>query len=466
MELGVPAQVLNLTDDFVAHVFMIDWSKSYDRSDVALTNSTTRSRTRSPEFDYVMLNEIRANKNNGEWIELANAADQEIDISGWELVVDGSTIYTFPTGTVIGAFGSGNEYLVVDFTGDQLPNDGANVKLVNGTADVDETDYPSLTTPQSWARYVESETDKPIDNDSPDDWYVSTQLTKGEQNEKTKPSMVVEKTADKTSAAPGEKVTYTVYFNNTGSVSAKNVWINDTIPDGVTFDESSTPHTSKSGNTYRWRYANIPRKFEKSLTISVLVNDTVSDQTILTNFVTLNYTNPDGVWQPGSDSNVSFTVSRPVITVVKTVDKSEAQPGDWLNYTIYYNNSGSANAAHVWVNDTLPDNVTFQSSSDPYESQTGNTYVWHFTDIAPGSHTLTITVTVDLDVPPGITLVNYAFLNYTTQNSYGLEGSSDSASTYIPEFQDMVMPLATMLAVFGLIRRRKVADGVPRTNDR
>jgi uncharacterized repeat protein (TIGR01451 family) len=186
----------------------------------------------------------------------------------------------------------------------------------------------------------------------------------------------------------------------------------------------------------------------------------------MTNFVTLDYANEDEVWQPGSESNVSFTTARPIISVVKTVDKSEAQAGDTLNYTIYYNNTGSASAAHVWVNDTLPDNVTFQSSSEAYESQNGNTYVWHFTDVAPGSHSFTITVTVDADVPPGITLINYAFLNYTTQNSYGLEESSDSASTYIPEFQDVMLPLVIVFAVFALIRRRKVADGVPRTNDR
>ncbi|MFQ5909468.1 MAG: tetratricopeptide repeat protein [Thermoplasmata archaeon] len=466
MELGAPAQILNLTDDFVAHVYMIDWSRSYDRSDIALTNLTSRSRTRSPDGDNIVLNEIRADKKNSEWIELVNPTDNEIDISGWELIVDGATIYTFPTGTKIGAFGSGNEYFVLDFSGDKIPDGGANVKLVNGTTTVDETDYPSLKVPESWARYRESETGRPIDTDSPDDWYVSTSPTKGGPNDRTKPAMVVKKVVDKTSAAPGEQVTYTIYYNNTGYGKAKNVWLNDTLPDGVTFNSSSKDYTSKSGNTYRWFFNTIPQKSKNFLDITVNVNDTVEDLAVLTNFVTLNYTNSDGVWQQGSDSNISFSCSRPVISVVKTVDKFEAQPGDWLNYTIYYNNTGSANAAHVWVNDTLPDYVTFQSSSESYESQNGNTYVWHFTDVAPGSNSFTITVTVDLDAPVGITLVNWAFLNYTTQNSYILEESWDSASTYIPEFQDAILPVVVILAVLGLIRRRRVADGVPRTNDR
>jgi uncharacterized repeat protein (TIGR01451 family) len=466
MELGVSAQFLNLTDDFVAHVFMIDWSKSYDRSDVSLTNSTSRSRTRSPQGDDIVLNEIRPDKKNNEWFELANPTDSEIDISGWEVMVDGVTVYTFAPGTTIGAFGSGNEYLAVDLGGNRLPDGGANVKLVNGTSGIDEIDYPSIKVSESWSRYRESETDRPLDTDSVNDWYVSKSPTKGEMNDQTKPTMVVKKTADKASAAPGEQVVYTIYYNNTGSSRAKSVWLNDTLPDGVTYISSSKGYLSRSGNTYRWYFNNVPSKSENSFTITVQVNDTAADQAVLANFITLNYTNNNDIWQPGSDSTVSFTVSRPIIAIVKTVDKSIAQPGDTLNYTIYYNNTGSANAAHIWVNDTLPDNVTFQSSSDPYESQTGNTYVWHFTDVAPGSHSFTITVTIDLDVPPGITLINYAFLNYTTQNSYGLEGSSGSASTYIPEFQDIVMPLATILAVFALIRRRKVADGVPRTNDR
>lgn len=466
MEFGVPAEILNLTEDFVAYAYMIDWSRSYDRSDSALTNATTKSRTRSPQGDNVVINEIRPDKKNNEWIELVNPTDEEIDISGWELVVDGTTIYTFPAGTTIGAFGSGNEYLVVDFTGDKLPNGGANLKLVDESTTVDETDYPSLKVSESWSRFREAESGKPIDTDSPDDWYVSTSPTKGGPNDQTIPPMVVKKVVDRTSAAPGEQVTYTIFYNNTGYGKAKNVWINDTLPDGVTFNSSSKDYTSKNGNTYRWFFHNVPQKSKNSLDIIVKVNDTVEDQATLTNFVTLNYTNEEGVWQQGSDSNVSFTISRPVITVVKTVDKSEAQPGDWLNYTIYYNNTGSANAAHVWVNDTLPDYVTFQSSSEPYESQNGSTYVWHFTDVEPGSHSFTITVTVDLDVPPGITLINWAFLNYTTQNSYGLEESWDSASTYIPEFQDVILPIITILAVFVFVRRRRVADGVPRTNDR
>lgn len=459
MELGVPAQILNLTDAFVTHVFMIDWTRSYDRTDGALTNSTSRSRTRSPEGDDIVLNEIRADKKRDEWIELANPTDGEIDISGWELVVDGTTIYTFPAGTTLGAFGSGSDLLVQDFSGDLIPDGGANVRLMNGTTNVDETDYPSHKTPESWSRFRESETGKPIDTDDPDDWYVSTSPTKGEPNDRTKPSMVVKKVADKTSAAPGEEVVYTLYYNNTGSTKTRNVWLNDTLPDGVTYISSSRAYTSRSGNTYRWNFGTVPRKSENSLTITVSVNDTVDDLSVLGNFVTLNYTNDDGVWQAGSDSNVSFTCSRPIISVVKTVDKSEALPGDTLVYTIYYNNTGSGNAGHVWVNDTLPNNVTYQGSSEAYESQNGNTYIWHFTDVAPGSHSFTITVTVDLDVPPGIILVNWAFLNYTTQNSYGLEESSGSAMTYIPEFQDLVMPLLTIFLVFIVVRRRSRKRG-------
>jgi uncharacterized repeat protein (TIGR01451 family) len=465
MELAATAGILNLTEDFIAHIYMIDWSKSYDRSDIGLTNVTTKSRTRSPQGDNVVLNEIRPDKKNNEWIELANPTNNTIDISGWELVVDGTSIYTFPPGTTIGAYGSGNEYLTVDFTGNQLPNGGANVRLVNGSTDIDETTYPGIKASESWSRYREAETGKPLDTDSPDDWYVSGSPTKGEENDQTKPSMVVKKVADKTSAAPGEEVTYTLYYNNTGSSKARRVWLNDTLPDGVTFVDSSKAPDSVNGNTYRWYFGTVPRKSENSITITVRVNDTVGDGANLTNSVTLNYTNENGVWQTGSDSQVSLTVSRPVISIVKTVDKPIALPGEQLIYTIYYNNTGSANAAHVWVNDTLPNNVTFVSSSELYESQTGNTYVWHFTDVAPGAHSFTITVTVDLGTQSG-NLVNWAFLNYTTQNEYGLEESSDSALTYIPEFQDMILPIIVVIAVFALVRRRRVADGVPRTNDR
>lgn len=62
--------------------------------------------------------------------------------------------------------------------------------------------------------------------------------------EETKPVLQIRKTVDKSTAAPGDKLTYTVEIKNTGSGSAINVELQDILPSGFTFN--GTKDTTKS----------------------------------------------------------------------------------------------------------------------------------------------------------------------------------------------------------------------------
>ena len=86
----------------------------------------------------------------------------------------------------------------------------------------------------------------------------------------------------------------------------------------------------------------------------------------------------------------------------------------------------------------------------------GDTYTWHFTNVAPGSHSFTITVQVDADAPSG-TITNWAFLDYTTMSDYNLETSSDSAMTVIPEMQNLALAIFGIM-IIGFIGLRKRRD--------
>ena len=200
-------------------------------------------------------------------------------------------------------------------------------------------------------------------------------------------------------------------------------------------------------------FTNVNGLTPNSFTITIRVNNTAPDGRVLRNTVGLNYTDQLNRKQTASVATANTTVVRPMITIAKIVDKANAMPGDTLVYTIYYNNTGSQVANHVWINDTLSLGVTFQSASPAPDSQSGQVLRWHFTAVAVGAHSLTITVTVDATPPP--VLVNWAFLNYTAQNDYVLPGSSASAITNIPEFQDLVVPIAVPILLYALRRRKK-----------
>jgi hypothetical protein len=93
--------------------------------------------------------------------------------------------------------------------------------------------------------------------------------------------------------------------------------------------------------------------------------------------------------------------------------------------------------------------------------------------VGPGAHSFTITVRIKNPAQNSI-LVNWVFLNYTSQSGYKLAESKASATVIIPEFQDVIIPIAIPMFIFAgqrfLSRKRKkseaVADSVPATNGR
>jgi uncharacterized repeat protein (TIGR01451 family) len=159
-----------------------------------------------------------------------------------------------------------------------------------------------------------------------------------------------------------------------------------------------------------------------------------------------------------SVATASVTCSRPVIAVSKVADLPTPSLGDTVVYTIYYNNTGSATAGSVWINDTLPSGVTFVSASPSPDSIAGSSLSWHFTGVVPGSHALTVTVTVDSDAAG--TLTNWAFVDYSSAYSQKLEQSSDSAVIVIPEMQHAILAVVgTIIIGMAFMKKRRDSDG-------
>ena len=227
-------------------------------------------------------------------------------------------------------------------------------------------------------------------------------------------------------ACPGDYLNYTIYYNNTGHTSAGDVWINDTLPTGVTFVSATAGYVT-SGLTYSWHFTSV-EPGSHSLTIDVTINATTLPGTVLTNYVHLNYNTMGGINMPGSEDTATTVVDTPVITVEKVVDISEATLGSVLTYTVYYNNTGTARANDVWINDTLPFGVTFGTSSAE-ANRTGTS--WHFEKVTVGGHSFAFTVTVDnATLVDNSYLINRVFLNYTDQQNNSLDESNASATTH------------------------------------
>jgi uncharacterized repeat protein (TIGR01451 family) len=120
------------------------------------------------------------------------------------------------------------------------------------------------------------------------------------------------------------------------------------------------------------------------------------------------------------------------ISVAMTVDTDRAQPQDTLHYVIYFNNTGNETAPRVWINDTLPSAVTYQSDSASANggAKTGN-YNWTFANVAQGSHSFQVSARVNSGVPRGTFARNTVSLDYLNSTSTKQPRSTARATTII-----------------------------------
>src|SRR5437773_9676261 len=132
---------------------------------------------------------------------------------------------------------------------------------------------------------------------------------------------------------------------------AKTTWINDTLPSGAVFSSSSVPYTYVIGPMYGWLFTNV-MPGAHSLTVTVQVSATTTDGQVLRNTVTLDYTDQLSRSLPRSRGWANTTVSRPIITVVKTASPANAKASDLVIFTIYYTNSGSVAAGPVTLKES------------------------------------------------------------------------------------------------------------------
>jgi len=453
LEAAFPATLANLSAAPRVAFRMRDAGFSVDTSDGVATRGTAPPPSpTNPGGTDVVINEVVPSASQ-EWFEIANPTNAARNLNtcvlerrqgnNWNLV------YTFTQ--TVGAWGSGSEYLAVDLPKNSLPNGATLIRLRCGANEIDRTTYPGTNAAESWARFKDPTTGKPMDSDNDAaDFYTDTTPTKGGPNTRHRPTIGVAKTVNKTATGPGDTLVYTIYYNNTDTGRANTVWINDTLPANTLFVSSSVPPSSFTGQVYAWVFTNVGPNSNNQFTITVRV-DQPPNNALLVNTATLQYVDQLNRGRPGSQAWANATSVRPVIAVAKIANVPQQVPGGFIVYTVFYNNTGGVAANNVWINDTLPSQVTFVSSSVAPSSSSGQTYRWSFAAVGVGLHSFTITVQVNANATWG-DAVNWAFLNYTSQFGYVLNGSQAKATVYIGEY-DLVF-VAVILPGLALLLRR------------
>ncbi|MFB9311868.1 DUF11 domain-containing protein [Nocardioides plantarum] len=206
-------------------------------------------------------------------------------------------------------------------------------------------------------------------------------------------------TATPTSVGAGDTLTLTSTVTNAGPGTPTHPTLSVAIPDGTTF--VSAPAGCSYATATRTVTCTLPAgdlQPGESLTRAVVV--TVGSNPVDPLTATATVADP----RDTDPSNNTATVVVPVLayaglSIVKTVDRPQAAPGDTVTYTLTARNAGPATARDVVVTDALPAGTTYAGAS-----ATGGGTCTHAGQgvscdlgslAADATRTVTITATVD-----------------------------------------------------------------------
>ncbi len=202
----------------------------------------------------------------------------------------------------------------------------------------------------------------------------TTTKTDTETVEAKKQNIVVTKSALPDQGAPGAYINFTLTVTNSGNISLTNVFVQDTLPSGLTYS-SSWPGGNRVGQNVYWPdIGSLDVGASKNLWVNATIDGPVNGIVTLTNDVFV-----EG--KPLYGDNVTNTTKTVVsaleakILVDKTALPTFGSKGALINFTMNVTNTGYAPLQHVYVEDLLPVGLTYDSSS-PISSNSGQNVYW------------------------------------------------------------------------------------------
>ncbi|MGN8230732.1 DUF7507 domain-containing protein [Paenibacillus polymyxa] len=273
------------------------------------------------------------------------------------------------------------------------------------------------------------------------------------------PNVSISKTADRSTAIPGDSVLYTLTVLNNGIQTVSNVVVSDPIPAGSQFTAGSVTlngSTIASGDpSLGIVIGSIAAGGGATITFRATVSSPLPSPPQLTNQSRVSYTS--GAFSGVSVSNpVTVALNAPVLSVSKTAEPISATVGNIVTYSVAVTNSGNIAAAATLIDNIpagsalVPNSVVVNGVPIPGASpETGLS----IGSIAPGAVTQTTFQVVITSVPLPPQLTDQANISFSFQPPDGriVNGNVSSNIVTIPVSSPNVQ----------VSKSASVADAVP-----
>lgn len=223
---------------------------------------------------------------------------------------------------------------------------------------------------------------------------------------------------------PGDMVTYTLTFTNTGPASAFHVVLTDVIPalliDPVVVYASPEVLEPIAGITFAWTISDLLPGDSGIVQIRATVDPAAQTGDIILNQAQITTTIPELAPADNADSVTSTVNSLGTdLQVLKTVTPAGGVwPGDLLTYTVAFTNADQEAALGIILTDIIPallvDPVVVYASPEVLTPTAGVTFAWAIADLMPGEGgSIQIRAAVDPAAQAGDVILNQAEIAMT-----------------------------------------------------
>ncbi len=232
----------------------------------------------------------------------------------------------------------------------------------------------------------------------------------------------VSKTADRSSAEPGDRIVYTVQFTNASPLALRNVVMTDTLDAGLAY----APETSRldgvagvepavNGRTLTWHLAALAAGASHTLTYAAVIFPSTASGTTLLNSVNVTGAAGTGLNESGS-ANASVVVTGGMFSDRRVVTGR-----------VFVDVRGTG---HYTAGDRPVPGVRIYLEDGSYVITDAQGF-FSFAAVRPGMHVLRIDPST---LPDGVTLFNGAPMNSTRSKQRLLHGILDGSTMEDVEF--------------------------------